>query len=105
MVKKVKREEFDETALGRIINTLSLSVSGLNKILMDIIPYEGDSILIAITLPVLLAFPVAAFSVFLIVDAGYTWSSDLHVLLTPVPAAASASPHQPEPVSRATRHP
>jgi len=83
MVKKAKRQEFDETVLGRVINTLSLSVSGFYKILMDIIPYEGNSILIAITLPVLLAFPVAAFSVFLIVDAGYTWSSDLHVLLTP----------------------
>ena len=39
--------------------------------------------LFSILVPVLLAFPVAAISVTLIVDAGYTWSSDLHVLLTP----------------------
>lgn len=102
MVKKAKRQEFDETVLGRVINTLSLSVSGFYKILMDIIPYEGNSILIAITLPVLLAFPVAAFSVFLIVDAGYTWSSDLHVLLTPVPPPPR---HQPQPASRALNSP
>lgn len=100
MVQKAKRAGFDDSVHGRIINTLSLSVSGFYKILMDIIPYEGDSILIAITLPVLLAFPVAAFSVMLIVDAGYTWSSDLHVLLTPVRAAAAASPPAPACVPR-----
>ena len=68
----------------RIITLLSLSVNGFFKVTKDVLPLEGnDSIFYSIAVPVLLAFPIAAASVAMIVDAGYTWSSDLHVLLTP----------------------
>lgn len=83
MAKKRIKATWEESWYGNIISLLSLSVTGFQKIMYDVLPFEGDSVLFSILLPVLLAFPVAAFSVMLIVDAGYTWSSDLHVLLTP----------------------
>jgi len=84
MVKRQAKVAWEETFHGRIISLLSLSITGFTKILWDILPMEGnDSVLFSIMLPVLLAFPVALISTVVIVEGGYTWSSDLHVLLTP----------------------
>jgi len=83
-VQGKNKQAWGDTPAGRIITLLSLSVNGFCKVTKDVLPLEGnDSIFYSIAVPVLLAFPIAAASVAMIVDAGYTWSSDLHVLLTP----------------------
>ena len=84
MVQGKNKQAWGDTPAGRLITLFSLSVNGFKKITKDVVPIEGnDSIFYSIAVPVLLVFPIAAASVSLIVDAGYTWSSDLHILLTP----------------------
>ena len=84
MAPRKSKVAWEETFTGRIISLLSLSITGFTKIFWDIMPLEGnDSVLFSIMLPVLLTLPIALLSVVIITDGQYTWSSDLHILLTP----------------------